>query len=516
MIPCSPNGGEDNGSTSRARQHEPQYRRHERHGQNTGHAAGSGRHQGVAPSDGGLTTLARNSPISKPAASPAPATIGREIRVSSNAISHGNISKVLVSSLAPGSEVQSSNNKNGRSTHRDGVPRQGHQDNDSLRLSGSVPPRTVSDNMAEDDVGLGADDGRNLIAQVTEGDVQNAYATLQERAENSSSHRRRRNHFNKDLAKGQPTNDKSPSSFLSPREKSVEKKGCKKHVGTVTNGNQYPRLGQVGRTPVVPTGVRASPTRRGALPRKPSTTQVLGTNDIVASKAAHTSIDNAADVEAESFPSEQATGPRHAEEAAATAADGGTRMETESMLMTSYPEAETGATTPLAPEEGTTTLPTGGKTQVACSSAPIPASASSSAHASAAQAAQCLSQSQSRDVVLGGGGTFEDIFTVSPVEPTTVKLAVGLGTWAEDTVAVGRLVDEDSRRLANERLGETKKEGEIRRALERGMGMTAKTLPLSFLKDFGYLGEAQRRGLEKTTKIVKRVATIAKLRAWQK
>ncbi|CAM9210535.1 unnamed protein product [Ectocarpus sp. 6 AP-2014] len=48
------------------------------------------------------------------------------------------------------------------------------------------------------------------------------------------------------------------------------------------------------------------------------------------------------------------------------------------------------------------------------------------------------------------------------------------------------------------------------------MGMTAKTLPLSYLKDIGYLREAQRRGLEKTTNIVKRVATIAKLRAWQK
>ncbi|CAM9128585.1 unnamed protein product, partial [Ectocarpus fasciculatus] len=48
------------------------------------------------------------------------------------------------------------------------------------------------------------------------------------------------------------------------------------------------------------------------------------------------------------------------------------------------------------------------------------------------------------------------------------------------------------------------------------MGMTAKTLPLSYLKDCGHLGEAQRRGLEKTTKILKRVATIAKLRAWQK
>lgn len=439
-------------------------------------------------------------------------------------MSHGDTSEVLVSSLAPSSEVQSPNTKNGRRTNRGDVPRQGHEDNDSLRWSGSVPPRTVADNIAEEDVVNGANDGRKLIAQVTEGDVHNAYATLRQRAENSSGHRRRPNYFNTNLATGKPRNDQSPSSFLSPGETSVAEKGCEKHVGAITNGNQYARLGQVGRIPAVPTGVRASPKRRGVLACKPSTTQFLGTSDIVASKAAHTSSTNAAGVEAVSLPSEQTTGPRHAEEAvataadeaAATAADGGTTKEPESTLMTSYREEETGTATPTAPEEGTTTLPTGAMAQLGYFPAPTPAAASVSAHASAAPAAQSLSQPQSRDVVLGGGGTFEDIYAVSPVEPTTVQLAAGLGAWAEDTVAVGRLVDENSRRLADERLGETKKEGEIRRALERGMGMTAKTLPLSYLKDIGHLREVQRRGLEKTIKIVKRVATIAKIRAWQK
>ncbi|CAM9145364.1 unnamed protein product, partial [Ectocarpus sp. 13 AM-2016] len=100
-----------------------------------------------------------------------------------------------------------------------------------------------------------------LLAQVTEGDVHNAYATLQQRAENSSSHRGRRNHFNSDMATGKARNDQSPSSFLSPGEASVAEKGYETHVGAVAHGNQYARLGQVGRTPAVPTGVRASPKR---------------------------------------------------------------------------------------------------------------------------------------------------------------------------------------------------------------------------------------------------------------
>ncbi|CAM9145440.1 unnamed protein product, partial [Ectocarpus sp. 13 AM-2016] len=107
---------------------------------------------------------------------------------------------------------------------------------------------------------------------------------------------------------------------------------------------------------------------------------------------AHTSSDNAAGVEAVSLPSEQTTGPRHAEEAvataadeaAATAADGGTTMEPKSMLMTSCREAETGTATPVAPEEGTASLPTGATAQLGYFPAPTPAAASVSAHVSAA------------------------------------------------------------------------------------------------------------------------------------
>lgn len=107
-------------------------------------------------------------------------------------------------------------------------------------------------------------------------------------------------------------------------------------------------------------------------------------------------------------------------------------------------------------------------------------------------------------------------FAVPPVEPTAIKFADGLGSWADETVAVGRLVDQDSRRMADERAGEAREEGDIRRTLERGMRTTVKTMPLRFLKDFGYLGEAQKRGLEKTTRIMERVAAVARSRAWQK
>ena len=128
-----------------------------------------------------------------------------------------------------------------------------------------------------------------------------------------------------------------------------------------------------------------------------------------------------------------------------------------------------------------------------------------------------LKLQQPRVATLGGGETIlRNNFGVPPVEPTTAKLAAGLGSWADETVAVGRLVDEDSRRMADARAGEVRKEGEIRRALERGMGSAVKSLPLSFLKDFGYLEEAQKRGLDKATKIIERMAAVAQLRAWKK
>ncbi|CAM9548528.1 unnamed protein product, partial [Pylaiella littoralis] len=43
-----------------------------------------------------------------------------------------------------------------------------------------------------------------------------------------------------------------------------------------------------------------------------------------------------------------------------------------------------------------------------------------------------------------------------------------------------------------------------------------KTLPLSFLKNYGYLRESQQRGLERMTRIVRKLAAVARQRAWDR
>ncbi|CAM9599324.1 unnamed protein product, partial [Scytosiphon promiscuus] len=48
------------------------------------------------------------------------------------------------------------------------------------------------------------------------------------------------------------------------------------------------------------------------------------------------------------------------------------------------------------------------------------------------------------------------------------------------------------------------------------MGTALEALPLSFLKDFGYLRDAQERGLEEMTRIIERLATTVQARAWAK
>lgn len=116
----------------------------------------------------------------------------------------------------------------------------------------------------------------------------------------------------------------------------------------------------------------------------------------------------------------------------------------------------------------------------------------------------------------GGGGAPQDTQVVIPVEPATIKLTKGLGSWAGETVAVGRLVDEDSRRVAAERVGEARREGKLRCALQRSIGTAVKTLPLRFLKDYGYLRESQERGLENLTIILRKVAAVARRRAWDR
>lgn len=96
------------------------------------------------------------------------------------------------------------------------------------------------------------------------------------------------------------------------------------------------------------------------------------------------------------------------------------------------------------------------------------------------------------------------------------ELTPGLGTWASEAAVVGRLIDEDSRRVAEGILGVTVGERGIRRQLESGIRDTVKDLPLNVLKDNGYLEEAQTRGLEKAVRIAERLSVVAQSQAWQR
>ena len=113
-----------------------------------------------------------------------------------------------------------------------------------------------------------------------------------------------------------------------------------------------------------------------------------------------------------------------------------------------------------------------------------------------------------------GGGRSHDV--VPAVGPQAAKLSTGLGAWANQAAAVGRLVDKNSRRVAEEISREAEKQQGLKRALEQEMGSAIKSLPLSFLKDKGYKREAQREGLERVTKVVDRKLFAARSCAWKR
>lgn len=98
----------------------------------------------------------------------------------------------------------------------------------------------------------------------------------------------------------------------------------------------------------------------------------------------------------------------------------------------------------------------------------------------------------------------------------SIEVTTGLGSWAEEAISVGVLLEQDRLRVA-ERL-HWAKEGEqnVRRCIERSVGATVKALPLSFLKKHGYLAEAQVRGLERSRKTVDRQATRVRAYAWHR
>lgn len=138
-----------------------------------------------------------------------------------------------------------------------------------------------------------------------------------------------------------------------------------------------------------------------------------------------------------------------------------------------------------------------GSTMAVVTSAPRPVSCSSSGK-SGDGVATCKLQENS----------------IPQLEPEAIKLGAGLGGWTDKTVAVSRLIDQDSRRVAEAIAGTTRKERHIKRSLLRKIGDTVKTLPMSVLKDNGYTREAQRSGLESIIKVMKRLSAKMLASSW--
>lgn len=119
-----------------------------------------------------------------------------------------------------------------------------------------------------------------------------------------------------------------------------------------------------------------------------------------------------------------------------------------------------------------------------------------------------------RSLAMDKNGLFLE--NISWVEPHTIKLAAGLGTWAKETVAVGRLVDEDSQQMADGIAGAIQKERNVRVLLQRGMEKSVKIMQLNFMKDNNYLRAKRRKGLKKATRVAGRFMVRVRVRAWKR
>lgn len=96
------------------------------------------------------------------------------------------------------------------------------------------------------------------------------------------------------------------------------------------------------------------------------------------------------------------------------------------------------------------------------------------------------------------------------------ELTEGLGNWAREVVIVGQLLDTNRLQVAECLQGVKHGEFHVRQRLERHVGATVQTLPLSFLKGHGYRGEAQSRGLKRARGAMVRQAARIRACAWQR
>lgn len=462
---------------------------HQSYQQNDRSYRGPRRQPGAAPSDGSLNTTAL--PQTARTAPEESAGIRGKTNTASKTSSRGD-AKVASRSSDRGHTPQQHQYKH---QHQP----QHQQQCDSSRLS-SCPASSSPSNMRQRlsaAVTTASDGSDDPFFTITDNDIRRAYSTLKNRLENHSL-REYNEHSGGDSAKGQKTTERPPTLL------SVSKEICAK-------GAQYFQLQQLGRTPSVPTGAPVLPTRREALgPRLPTAplkqTGPACPTTVPAARAAAAPDAPAATNEESLKPNNQAAVRR------ACAADGGDVVDVVALTVLTREKAVEG--NPQLPPSAAAAL--NDTDDYALDSGVSSEAARTKGLFSLAPSPALAAQSRSRAAPLGGEGATHKSNAPVPIEPTTVELTEGLGSWAENTVAVARLVDEDSRRVAAERSGEARGERAMRCALKRGIETAVKTLPLSFLKNYGYLRESQQRGLERMTRIMRKLAAVARQRAWDR
>ena len=109
------------------------------------------------------------------------------------------------------------------------------------------------------------------------------------------------------------------------------------------------------------------------------------------------------------------------------------------------------------------------------------------------------------------GGAF------APIRPKAIKLGTGLRVWADETVAIERLVDQDSRHLASRTKAVTRKERGIQHLLQQEIVETIEKLPLGLQEERqGYLTMAQNKALRRAKQILENIPTRALRHAWKR
>lgn len=103
---------------------------------------------------------------------------------------------------------------------------------------------------------------------------------------------------------------------------------------------------------------------------------------------------------------------------------------------------------------------------------------------------------------------------ITRVEPRTIEFATGLGSWARETVTVGRIIDETSQRVADGLMTEKIRERQIHTLISTTMRSIEQSMPASFFKSSNHVQEAQLQGLAAVRSIVLRMMNKHLRCAW--